>query len=330
MMTLESTVSLERWPLAEPFEISRGTLTGIDLIVVTLRDADGRVGRGEAAGVSYDGETPQTMAAQVEAIRPQLHADVSAAELMQWLPAGGARNALDCALWDLRARQAGKRAWDLAGRTEAVKPVLTAYTIGLGNEADTRRKVRAARHMPLLKLKADATRHVDMVRIAREEHPQARLVVDANQAWSRDLLERLLPALQEYGVELIEQPVQRGTDAQLDGLSSPIPLAADESCTDRASLHRLLGRYQYINIKLDKCGGLSEGLALARSARELGFGLMVGNMCGTSLAMAPAHLIAQDCRFVDLDGPLLLARDIAGGMAYDGPMLDVPPAGFWG
>eukprot|EP01034_Spumella_vulgaris_P043882 gene43882-54526_t len=189
----------------EPFEIARETMTAVDVLVVTLRDAHGLSGRGEAAGVTYDGETPQSIAVQIGAVAPLLRADVSHAELAHWLPAGGARNALDCALWDLRARQAGKRAWQMAGRDHAA-PVLTAYTIGLGTEADVRRKIRAARHFPLLKLKADATRHVDMVRFAREEHPHARLVIDANQAWSRQLLEQILPELQAHGVELIEQP----------------------------------------------------------------------------------------------------------------------------
>jgi len=169
-----------------------------------------------------------------------------------------------------------------------------------------------------------------MVRFAREEHPTARLVIDANQAWSRELLERILPELQAQGVELIEQPVERGSDAQLDGLVSPIPLAADESCIDRTSLPALVGRYQYINIKLDKSGGLTEALALARNAKELGFGLMVGNMGGTSLAMAPAHLIAQDCSYVDLDGPMLMQADRAHAMRYDGAQLDAAEAALWG
>jgi len=328
-MLLECTVVLERWPLQEPFEIARGVLTAIDALVVCLKDGEGRTGFGEANGVSYKGETRQSMAAQIEALRPKLHAGLTGEELMRWLTPGGARNALDCALWDLRAKQAGRRAWQLAG-LERVAPVLTAYTIGLGSEADVRRKIRAARHLPLLKLKTDASRHVDIVRFAREEHPTARLVVDANQAWSRELLKRILPELKAQRVELIEQPVERGSDAQLEGLVSPIPLAADESCDDRRSLPALVGRYQYINIKLDKSGGLTEALALARSARELGFGLMVGNMGGTSLAMAPGHLIAQDCSYVDLDGPMLLATDRARAMRYDGALLDPAEAALWG
>ena len=328
-MSFECTVVGESWALQETFEISRGVMTAINVLVVCLNDGNGHTGYGEATGVPYKGETQQSMAAQVEALRPQLHADLTSEELMHWLPPGGARNALDCALWHLRAKQAGRRAWQLAGLAR-VAPVLTAYTIGLGSEADVRRKIRAARHLPLLKLKSDANRHVDMVRFAREEHPTARLVIDANQAWSRELLERILPELQAQGVELIEQPVERGSDAQLDGLVSPIPLAADESCIDRTSLPALVGRYQYINIKLDKTGGLTEALALAHSAKELGFGLMVGNMGGTSLAMAPAHLIAQDCSYVDLDGPMLMQADRAHAMRYDGALLDPAEAVLWG
>lgn len=328
-MSLDCTLTSESWALQEPFEISRGVMTEIQVLVVRLSDREGRTGYGEATGVPYKGETTLSMAAQIEALRPRLHQDLSTEALMQLLPPGGARNALDCALWDFRAKQAGRRAWQLAGLTR-VAPVLTAYTIGLGSEADVRRKIRAARHLPLLKLKADASRHVDMVRFAREEHPSARLVIDANQAWSRELLERILPELQAQGVELIEQPVERGTDAQLDGLVSAIPLAADESCVDRSSLPALVGRYQYVNIKLDKSGGLTEALALAREAKALGFGLMVGNMGGTSLAMAPAHLIAQDCSYVDLDGPMLMQSDRAQAMHYEGALLGAAEAALWG
>lgn len=328
-MSLECTLNTESWDLQEPFEISRGVMTAIKVLVLRLDDGQGHAGCGEATGVPYKGETPASMAAQIEAVQARLHADVSSEQLMQWLPPGGARNALDCALWDLRAKQTGRRAWQLAGLAP-LTPVLTAYTIGLGSEADVRRKIRAVRHLPLLKLKADGTRHTEMVRFAREEHPAARLVIDANQAWSRALLERILPELQAQGVELIEQPVERGSDAQLDGLNSPIPLAADESCVDRSSLPELLGRYKYVNIKLDKTGGLTEALALAREAKALDFGLMVGNMGGTSLAMAPAHLIAQDCRYVDLDGPMLMKADRPPAMRYDGALLSAAEAKLWG
>ena len=321
--------SIEHWAMVEPFEIARETITEQAVLMVSLADAQGRTGRAEAAGVDYDGETPQGMAGQIAAVLARLHDDVTGSELMQFLPAGGARNALDCALWDLRAKQSGIPAWRSAG-LEPLEPVTTAFTIGLGDASTTRRKLREARHFPLLKLKADASRHVDVVRMAREEHPAARLVLDANQAWSRALLESLLPALVELGVEMVEQPLPRGSDAELDHLRSPIPLAADESCTDRSSLAALAGRYQYINIKLDKCGGLTEALAMADAAQRLGLGLMVGNMCGTSLAMAPAFLLAQRCSYVDLDGPLLQLLDRATPLQYHDGVIEPPSAALWG
>nr|WP_315235480.1 N-acetyl-D-Glu racemase DgcA [uncultured Albidiferax sp.] len=320
---------IESWALHEPFEIAREVITDQAVLLLTLTDAAGHRGQAEAAGVDYDGETPASMAAQIAALLPRLHDGLSGAELLDWLPARGARNALDCALWDLRAKQSGVPVWQAAG-LPALRPVTTAFTIGLGDEATTRRKARAARHYPLLKLKVDAQRHLEVVRWVREEHPGARLVVDANQGWTLALLQALLLPLAEMGVELVEQPLPRGQDAALDGLQPPIPLAADESCTDRASLLALVGRYQFVNIKLDKCGGLTEALAMAAEARRLGLGLMVGNMCGTSLAMAPAFLLAQSCTYVDLDGPLLQQQDRAVPLQYDRGVIQPPLPALWG
>jgi L-alanine-DL-glutamate epimerase-like enolase superfamily enzyme len=297
--------------------------------MMCLEDGRGHAGYAEAAGVDYDGETPDSMVAQIATVLGQLHDEISGQDLLGLLPAGGARNALDCALWDLRAKQSGVPVWQAAG-LPALKPVTTAFTLGLGDEATTRRKAREARAYPLLKLKVDAQRHLDVVRMVREEHPTARIVVDANQAWTLELLRELLPQLEAAGVELVEQPLARGQDAGLLGFASPIPLAADESCTDRASLAHLVGRYQFINIKLDKCGGLTEGLALAGEASKLGFGLMVGNMCGTSLAMAPAFLLAQQCRYVDLDGPLLQKLDRETPMEYSSGLIQIPKPALWG
>jgi L-alanine-DL-glutamate epimerase-like enolase superfamily enzyme len=321
--------SVEHWAMTEPFEIAREVITDLPVLMVTLGDGQGHVGRAEAAGVDYDGETPQSMAAQIASVLDRLHDALDGHALMQMLPAGGARNALDCALWDLRAKQTGVPVWRSAG-LDALEPVTTVFTIGLGDEATTRRKLREARHYPMLKLKVDAQRHLQIVRMLRQEHPAARVVVDANQSWTRALLDELLPGLVELGVELVEQPVPRGQDAQLDGLLSPIPLAADESCTDSASLAALAGRYQYITIKLDKCGCLTEALAMAQAARRLGLGRMVGNMCGTSLAMAPAFLVAQGCTYVDLDGPLLQQLDRATPLAYRNGVIDPPVAALWG
>jgi L-Ala-D/L-Glu epimerase len=219
--------------------------------------------------------------------------------------------------------------WQTAGFTE-LKPVTTVLTIGLGDVATTHRKARASAAYPFLKLKVDADRHIEVVRIVREERPQARLIVDANQAWSRELLERLLGPLAELGVELIEQPLPRGEDAALEGLRTPVPLAADESCTDRTSLPALAGRYGYVNIKLDKCGGLTEALAMVQEARRLGLGIMTGNMCGTSLAMAPAFLIAQASRYVDLDGPLLQRQDREPPIRFEAALMYPPEPALWG
>lgn len=327
MITAATTI--ERWELIEPFETARDSITHIPVVYLTLRSADGSVGHAEAAGVDYDGETPESMAEQIAALGTRLGDGLSAASVGELMPAGGARNALDCALWDLRAKQSGRAVWQMAGLPEP-RPVTTAYTIGLCGEDDTLRRARDVRDYPLLKLKVDAERHVDIVRIVREQCPDARLVVDANQAWSRGLLEQLLPRMTELGVELIEQPVPRGQDASLDGLRSAIPLAADESCVDRASLRDLVGRYRFINIKLDKCGGLSEALAMCQDARHLGFGLMVGNMCGTSLAMAPAFLVAQSCAYVDLDGPLLQRSDRNPAIRFDRGVMQVPDRALWG
>jgi L-alanine-DL-glutamate epimerase-like enolase superfamily enzyme len=321
--------SIEHWAMVEPFEIAREVITDLPVLMVSLQDGQGHGGRAEAAGVDYDGETPQSMASQIAAVLEHLQDGVDGRELMALLPAGGARNALDCALWDLRAKQSGIPAWRLAG-LDPLEPVTTVFTIGLGDEATTRRKLRAARHYPILKLKVDARRHLDIVRMVRQEHPAARVVVDANQSWSRELLLALLPELLALGVELVEQPLARGQDAQLDGLQSPIPLAADESCTDSGSLKALAGRYQFITIKLDKCGGLTEAFAMADAARRLGLGLMVGNMCGTSLAMAPAFLLAQRCTYVDLDGPLLQQLDRATPLCYHDGRIDPPCAALWG
>lgn len=326
---IEVATRIERWELTEPFVTARDANTHVPVLVVQLTGAGGQRGWAEAAGVDYDGETPESMAAQVDAVRNALHDRLTVSQLLDLLPAGGARNAVDCALWDLRAKETGIPAWQLAG-LPAPHPVTTAYTIGLGDEQEVRRKALQARDYPLLKLKVDAERHVGLVRVVREAHPAARVIVDANQSWTRALLEQLIPELHRLGVEMIEQPVRRGEDASLDGLRSPVPVAADESCTDRHSLARLAGRYQSINVKLDKCGGLTEALAMCAEARRLDLGLMVGNMCGTSLAMAPAFLVAQSCAVTDLDGPLLQRLDRPHAIRFERGLMHAPDPALWG
>lgn len=326
---IEAATCVERWELVEPFVTARDANTHVPVLVVQLTGPRGHRGWAEAAGVDYDGETPDSMATQVAAVRHALHDRLTGAELLELLPAGGARNALDCALWDLRAKESGSPAWKLAGLPPP-HPVTTAFTIGLGDEPEVRRKAQQAREFPLLKLKVDDERHVGLVRAVREAHPTARVIVDANQSWTRALLERLIPQLHGLGVELIEQPVPRGDDASLDGLRSPVPVAADESCTDRHSLAAMAGRYQGVNIKLDKCGGLTEALAMCAEARRLGLDLMVGNMCGTSLAMAPAFLVAQACVVTDLDGPLLQRLDRPHPIRFERGVMHAPDPALWG
>jgi L-Ala-D/L-Glu epimerase len=327
MISLDSR--LHSWELREPFATARGCMTHLPVLIVELTGKRGARGRAEAAGVDYDGETPASMAAQLTSVQRHLHDEVTGQDLLELLPSGGARNALDCALWDLRAKETAVPAASTAG-FEVLRPVTTALTIGLGSEPDTRRRAREAQSYPMLKLKLDAERHIDIVRIVREERPTARLLVDANQSWSRPLLERLLPQLQALDIELIEQPVAREEDDSLDGLRAAVPLAADESCTDRRSLDALVGRYQYVNVKLDKCGGLTEALALCTEAKRHRLGLMIGNMCGSSLAMAPAFLIAQQCRYVDLDGPLLQRLDEPAPIRFEHGLMHPPTRALWG
>jgi len=326
-MRLEITT--RRWPLKEPFEIARGVETDVALIEVTLTDREGRTGRGEAAGVDYDGETPQTMIAQLESVRASLTESFSADWLQALLPAGGARNALDCALWDIEGKRSKRGAADLAGMS-LLQPLVTALTIGLGSREETTERARRAGDYPLIKIKLDAARHIDQVRRVRDVAPQAELIVDANQAWDRALLEWLLPQLEDEGVALIEQPLPRGRDVDLAGVQSPVPLGADESVTDLASLEAIAPLYDAINIKLDKCGGLTEALRLVKAAQARGLEIMVGNMLGTSLGMAPAFLVAQQARWADLDGPLLLAQDRETSMHFHLGMVEPPPVQLWG
>jgi L-alanine-DL-glutamate epimerase-like enolase superfamily enzyme len=328
-MTLQLHITEEHWSLEEPFEIAGQIMVDLPLLLVELTDRNGHVGRGEAAGVDYDGETPMSMRAQIESVATNLNEATTPQDLAAHLPRGGARNALDCALWDLRAKRSGVPAW-VSADMQPMRPLLTACTIGLGSLADTRRRAKALSEAPLIKVKVDGARHLDWIRVVRDEAPRARLVIDANQSWTRELIESLLPELLTLGIEFIEQPVRRGQDDTLDGLHSPIPIIADESCTDRSSLQALVNRYQGINIKLDKAGGLTEALALAREARALGFDVMVGNMCGTSLGMAPAFLVAQLARWVDLDGPLLQREDRPDAMRYVNGTVDPPAASLWG
>ena len=322
------TARTERWPLAEAFVISRGSKTEAEVVVAEIADGPHR-GRGEAVPYARYGETPAEVLAQIERARSRIEAGAGRAELQALLPPGAARNALDCALWDLDAKRAGVRAWTLAGRAR-LDPVKTCFTISLGAPADMAEAARAQSRRPMLKLKIGGPDDVDAVSAVRAAAPLARLLVDANEALSFEDLRRLAPEFARLDVKLLEQPLAAGEDAALDGYASPVPLCADESLHTRADLAACVGRYALVNIKLDKTGGLTEALAVAAEARKLGFGLMVGCMVATSLSMAPAMIVAQGAEFADLDGPLLMSRDREPGLAITGSVLEPPPPELWG
>jgi L-Ala-D/L-Glu epimerase / N-acetyl-D-glutamate racemase len=322
-------VDTESWVYKRPFRVSRGAEVALDVVVVTLTDSDGCAGRGEAAGVDYHGESIALLCAQLEAVRPAIEGGIDFAALAALLPAGGARNAVDCALWDLRAKQRKVTVWELADLPNP-RPLTTSITLGIDTDEAVVKGARAHSGWPLIKVKVDGERHLDAVRLVHTACPEAGLIVDPNQAWSCDLLNRLAPEMKSLGVVLIEQPVPCGEDETLRGYSGAIRLAADESVSDRADLTAVKDLYQMINVKLDKTGGLTEALSLAREARALGLQVMVGCMAGTSLAMAPGMVVGQLAEFVDLDGPLLHSKDREHGIAYDRGLMNLPLAALWG
>jgi len=321
------TVTPERWPLRTPFRFAGHTVEALDTVTVTIVDGDHR-GVGEGVPPVVFDITAADVVAALEAARGRIERGLEPAEVADLLPAGPARNALDCALWDLRAKRSGRSVWDLAGlqRREWID---VDQSLGLGTPEAMAAAAAASGH-DVLKLKLDRDDIVARVAAVRRAVPAAELIVDANQAWDLPLLAAVVGDLAALGVAMIEQPLPVGEDAALAGFASPIPLYADESCHDRGDLARIGGRYQGINIKLDKTGGLTEALALAAAARADGLGLMVGCMAGTSLSMAPAFLIGTLCRWADLDGPLLLAGDRAAAMTYRGGRLYASSPALWG
>ena len=329
-MAIRLDVQVEQLTLKTPFRIAGHVFTTSDVVTVRLRRA-GRQGLGEAAGVYYTGDTPEgardTLLAQAEALSPGLTRDA----LRTLLPPGGARNALDCALWDLEAKEQGRPVWQLAGLPEP-RPLLTTVTLGADDPAIVHQGARDLAGVRAIKLKLDGDCDTDIARVraVRAARPDVWLGVDANRGYSGpDALAPLVPVLVEAGVKLLEQPFPRGDEALMEGLSLPLPTAADESCLDLAELETLPGRFDVVNIKLDKCGGLTEGLLMARRARELGLKVMVGNMLGTSLALAPGWLLGQLCDVVDLDGPLFLSADREPGARYVDGLVSCDPA-VWG
>jgi L-alanine-DL-glutamate epimerase-like enolase superfamily enzyme len=314
---------IEKWPIAGSFTIARGSKT--EAVVVVAEVSDGQItGRGECTPYARYGETPEGVLAQVRAANA-----TTRAELMQTLAPGAARNALDCALWDFEAKSSDRSVAALAG-LPPLQPVLTAYSLSLADPEAMAVKAAAARAYPLLKLKLGADGDAERLSAIREARPDARLIADANEGWRAETVAEMLARCADAGVEVVEQPLPAGDDAILAEIPRPVPVCADESAHVAADIHRLVGRYDAVNIKLDKAGGLTEALAMAQAARHAGLKIMTGCMVATSLAMAPAMLIAQGADWVDLDGPLLLARDRAPGLSYAGAFIRPPSGALWG
>lgn len=326
--SLRLVAAIERWPIAGSFTISRGAKTEAVVVIASVSDGT-RTGRGECVPYPRYNETPEATLAAIEAMRTQLNTGLSRTALQLAMPAGAARNALDCALADLEAKASGKRIWSLLGRA-APQACTTAYTISLGTPEAMAEATAKAAHRALLKIKLGGDGDIERIAAVRKAAPKSELIVDANEAWTADNLVRHLAACADAGVTMVEQPLPAGNDAALARIKRPIAVCADESVHDRASLVGLRERYDAINIKLDKTGGLTEALAMADEAEKLGFGIMVGCMVATSLSMAPAMLIAQMARVVDLDGPLLLAKDREHGLRYADSLVYPPDSLLWG
>ena len=325
---MEIRVFSESWPIRGSFTISRGSKTAADVVVVELTQ-DGVTGRGECVPYARYGESVQGVIAQIENIMPVLREGLDRGALQSVLPAGAARNAVDCALWDLESKQHRQRIWQRLNKPEP-DALLTAYTLSLDTPENMQAAAEANSDRPLLKLKLAGAGDLARVTAVRKGAPQARIIVDANEGWDETLYRELVPALQKLGVEMIEQPLPAGQDQILASLPRPIPICADESCHDSSTLHELIGRYDMINIKLDKTGGLTEALELRKQAEAAGMKIMVGCMLATSLAMAPAFVVAQGAQVVDLDGPLLLQKDRDAGFNFSDNQMHAPDAALWG
>jgi L-alanine-DL-glutamate epimerase-like enolase superfamily enzyme len=322
---LKVAARVETWPIAGEFVISRGAKREAAVVVAEVSDGS-VVGRGECCPYARYGETVEGVAAVIAA----LGSVRDRTELVQRLPAGAARNAVDCALWDWEAKRSRTSAAALAGVPAPLRCVTTAYTLSLGSAEAMAARAASVPALPLLKLKLGGEGDAERLRAVRRARPDARLIADANEAWTPELLAQLMAVAVETGLEVVEQPLPAGADAALATIGRKVPVCADEALHTRADLARLAERYDAVNIKLDKAGGLTEALALAADARAAGLRIMVGCMVATSLAMAPALLLAQDADWVDLDGPLLLARDRQPGLVYEGALVHPPPAGLWG
>ena len=325
---MKMSVHVEEWSTKAPFRISGLSRNAFRVVVVEIGDRNHK-GRGEGLPIHYLQETVDGLCSQIDEVASALESGIAREALLKIMPAGGARNAIDTALWDLEAKRTNQSIWDLTGILP--KPVRCAITIGIEEtpEETGRRAAELAVHR-ILKIKLDSDRPLERVAAVRAARPDATLAVDANRAWNFELLVELAPRLADLGVALIEQPLPRGEDEQLETYVSPVPLCADESCQHRGELDEAARRYQVVNVKLDKAGGLTEALLLARAAREKGLGVYVGNMGGTSLSMAPAFVVAQLCDHAELDGPLILKHDRLAGLSWrDEQILGFDPA-LWG
>lgn len=318
------TVTEDRFALAEVFTIARGSRSHADVLSVEVL-REGARGWGECVPYARYGETLASVCAQIEG----LPIGVTRTMLQDALPAGAARNAVDCALWDWEAKASGQRVWQMAGLT-APEPMITAFTLSLDSPEKMELAARKHAHRPLLKIKLGTPDDMARLEAVRRGAPDTRIIIDANEGWSAEVYSELAPHLQRLGVALVEQPLPAGADDMLAEIARPVPVCADESCHDRASLPALHGKYDMVNIKLDKTGGLTEALALRDAARAQGFKVMVGCMVGSSLAMAPAVLVAQGADMVDLDGPLLLAEDRAVPLFFDEKGVHPPLPALWG
>lgn len=321
---MQITVTRDVFRLAEVFTISRGSRTEAQVLTVRITDG-GETGWGECVPYARYDETLDSVTAQIDGLPAQLDRDA----LYDLLPAGAARNAVDCALWDLAAKQAGKRVWDLAGLA-APGPEITAYTLSLDSPEKMRAQAAKHAHRPLLKIKLGTPDDMPRLEAVRAGAPVSDIIIDANEGWSAKVYADLAPHLLRLGVTLVEQPLPASQDDALIGMDRPVPVCADESCHDRNSLPALKGKYDMVNIKLDKTGGLTEALRLRDAARAQGYDVMVGCMVGSSLAMAPATLVAQGARVTDLDGPLLLAEDRDHALCFDAAGVHPPDANLWG
>ncbi|MDV6249900.1 N-acetyl-D-Glu racemase DgcA [Vibrio sp. EA2] len=324
------SVRVERWPLHEPFVISRMDPMLHGEVVVVEIEQDGLVGRGECERMNvFEPDYPYDVLADVESVVQAVESGISREELGELLPSAAPRNAVDCALFELEAKLKQQPAWQMAGFTKAPQPVTTVFTLSLDSAEKMGKAAEAQKHRPILKLKLGRDGDLERVRAVRAAAPNTRLVIDANTGWSFAQLCEYLPVLAELGVEMVEQPLSFEEEHLLETITPELPITADESCIDCTSLAALKGRYQAVNIKLDKTGGMTEALTLLREAQEMGFEVMVGCMIGTSLAMAPALLLAQQARWVDIDGPLLLSEDRTPALNYHESLVE-PTEGVWG